>query len=207
MYLKKILFITFFVLFTSVSVFSHDVGIVGTYNPFNPSFWSIGVNAELTVLQKSNGNRTILGGSISFGKASYEYVIPNSEQIEQGYLKESYLQEDFFFDMNLNFIYQINVANVVGIRLGINFPILFSYAFMKPDYDDTSYTFYGYSDNRKFPQNFGFGVSGIVGLSLFPQSKFSYKLDAYPGLVFLYAREGIGFIIPIHFCANMKIGK
>jgi hypothetical protein len=187
---KKILFAIVIVLFVSVSGFSQaenkenegnknklgSIGIIGSYGIFMPSSWSVGLMSEFFGVRMG----------ISYGQMTVTFEKENL--YSSTHKLTEYWQKSFYMDFIGGYVYQINLGNIIGLRVGGD--IIFS---ISPAYEDTND---GYSGS--FLELCNWAFTGIVGIKLFPNGDYYISIDACPGYsTFISAMDKGAFIMPI----------
>jgi len=165
MSIKKILLTVIFILLVSNFGFSQavmNIGIMGSYNPFNPSFWSVGPMLSFGVYSGKNADFLRIG--MTFGQITLtfekENIFNSKNEMTEYWQKSSYM--DWIF----GYLHQINLNDNFALRFGADAYLSHAYAYLN-------------DNNRDF--SFNIGVTGVVGLTLFPIGKFSVLLDVCPG--------------------------
>jgi len=197
MNIKKIFLAVIFILLITNLGFSQSgmgFGIMGSYNPFNPSFWSVGPVFSFGSYSDKSAN--IGRMAMTFGQTTltFETENPFSSKHEM----TEYWQKSFYMDWIVGYVHQTNLANIFALRFGGDIYFSFSSAYM----------FDGYITGvTRNPYPFNFGLTGTVGLALFPKGKFSVLLDACPGFTFnpLKQRtESFALILPIRLTLSFN---
>jgi len=188
---KKGIFIIVLMFLVSAFGFSQVVGfgLLGTYNPYNPSFWDVGYMMNATGDYAGRSAHFFRIG-MTFGQATLSYEKKNPFALRE--MKE-YWQRSFSYDFIIGYAWQINLIDSLALRLGADNYMAMSNAYV-------------YTDSDAF---FNVGLTGIAGLTLFPKGKFFVNLDACPGFTLNPAKTGIevfAFILPIRLTAGINIG-
>jgi hypothetical protein len=200
--MKKIIFTFIFLLFITVSGFSQmgSIGVMGNYNPYNPSFWGIGVMVTFSDNDQDDVfSHFIRFGLSGFGDATQTYernnVYNSKNEMTEYWQKSKY--SEFFFG---GYAFQICFVDFFALRLGVDLYFSYAKAFEHPQPDYS----YGSSSSS---YGLNFGLTGVVGLVLFPKWKYSISVDVCPGYqyntfngVFEGAKEydpWFNFVMPI----------
>jgi len=185
---KKILFAAVFALVVSVSCFSQaentenkkkrmSIGVIGSYSPFMPSIWSVGVMTELSGVR--------FGMSLGGTTVTYEEENPYSSRHE---LTE-YWVKSIYWDFIGGYVYQINLIDILGLRLGGD--IIFS---ISPAYGGSSIL-----------GVFNWAFTGIAGIKLFPNGKYYISIDVCPGYdLYISTIDKGAFIMPIRLGVGLN---
>jgi hypothetical protein len=204
--MKKIFFTFILFLFVAVSGFSQmgGIGVMGNYNPFNPSFWGIGIMATFSANDQDDVfSHFIRFGLSGFGDATQTYErnnIYNSKNEMTEYWRKSKYNE-FFFG---GYAFQICFVDFFALRIGVDLYLSYAEAFEHPT------TGLG----NQSPMGFIFGFTGVAGLVLFPKGKYFISVDACPGFqpnlfqgVYKGAKEYdsyYSFVMPIRLTVGMS---
>jgi len=184
MNLKKRLFAVVLVLLVSATVFSQTedvkniggIGILGSYSPFKPTFWSAGILVEFGFLRMG----------MSFGSMTvfFERENPYSSKHEM----TEYWMRSLYMDIITGGLYQIGLNNNLALRLGGDMILSIS-------------PVYGTNDLEVF--NWAF--TGLVGIKLFPKGKYFINIDLCPGYATLITSIDKGaFIMPIRLSVGIN---
>jgi len=182
---KKCFFALALLFVVSVFSFSQAIGygVIGTYNPLNPSFWSAGYMFSATANYSGDSAHFIrMGMTAGQLTLTYEKRNPFTSTHEM----TEYWQRSFYMDWIVGYAYQFNLIDILALRLGTDFYWTFSYAYIHSDFNKD--------------MAFNVGLTGIAGLTLFPKGKFLLNLDACPGFTLNPAKQGadvFAFILPI----------
>ena len=185
MHLKKGFFIIVFVFFVSISGFSQTqdivnfggAGIIASYSPSNPTLWNAGILAEFSFYR--------LG--ITFGSLTEFYKAENIYSSKQELTE--YWTRGFCMEIINGFFWQRGLIDNIALRLGIDIITSISYVYV---YNIVP---------------LGVAFTGLVGIKLFPLSKYFLSIDACPGYLMYNSNSGtsIGsFIIPIRISAGIN---
>jgi hypothetical protein len=195
MNIKKIFLTVVFILLVSNLSFSETVvfmntGIMGSYNPFNPSFWSVGHILSFGVYSGNNADGGRIGTTFGQTTLTFEKENPfnsNNEMTE-------YWQRSFYMDWISGYFHQINLNDNFALRFGADFYFSFSRAYLTEYNKDMS---------------FNIGLTGTVGITLFPIGKFSVLLDVCPGFTLdpTTLTSSILFILPIRLTLGANKGN
>ena len=158
-------------------------GVIGTYNPYNPSFWSVGymMNASSDYSGRSAHFARV---GMTFGKTTVTYEIENPFSSKHEMVE--YWQKGSYIDWIFGYAWQVNLVRILALRLGADFYFSYSGAYLHSDF------------NKDVA--FNLGLTGLVGLTLFPKERFFLNVDACPGFTLNPLREGLdvfAFILPI----------
>jgi len=191
---KKGFFIIALMFLVSTFGFSQaaSMGVIGTYNPLNPSFWSVGFMLNATTDYAGRSAHFVRIG-MTAGQATLTYEIENRFTLKEDDTLE-YWQKSAYIDFIFGYAWQINLIEILALRLGVDAYTGISYAYV-------------YTDSN-IP--FNVGLTGIGGLTLFPKGKYFVNVDACPGFTFNPAKSGIevfAFILPIRLTAGINIGR
>jgi len=194
MSVKKGLLVFVFGLFITASGFSQaaHIGIMGTYNPFNPSFWSVG--PMLNVTSNYSGNSAgffRIGMTAGQTTLTYERENPFTSKHEM----TEYWQNGFYIDWIFGYAYQLGLGNYLALRFGGDCYFAYSSAYVHSDYNPN--------------WAFNVGLTGIGGLALLPKKSFSINIDACPGFTLNPLKRDLSifaFILPIRLTAGFYIG-
>jgi hypothetical protein len=190
-------FFTIALLFV-VSVFGFSYatsfGVIGTYNPFNPSFWTTGFMFNTTLDYSGNSAHFFrIGMTAGQTTVAYEKENPFTSKHEM----TEYWQRGFYFDYIVGYAWQVNLIDILALHLGADYFMSFSYAYLHPDHDSN------------IPLNIG--LTGLAGLALFPKRRYVVNIDACPGFTLnpLYTTSGdlFAFILPIRLTVGINFGN
>ena len=196
---RKLLFTFVFVMFAAVSGFSQSVsiGFIGSYNQFEPSFWSIGYMVEASS-RNSDENAFVFRIGMTFGKITLNYekenIFTSTREKEQYWQKSNYM--DLVF---IGIAYQILPISKLAIRFGADFLFSHAYAYMHNDF------------NKDIPYNVS--LTGLAGLKFFAIGRILYlNMDVCPGFTlhpFRDVNNGFAFILPVRLSVgvNLDVGR
>jgi len=192
---KKTVIVLVLLLFVCVFGFSQmaGFGLMGTYNPNNPSFWSAGIMLNATTDYSGNSAHFARIG-MTFGQATITYAKANP--FTSTHEMTEYWQRSSYIDWIFGYAFQINLVSILALRLGADFYTAFSSVYTHSDF------------NKDMP--FNVGLTGIAGLTLFPKGKYFVNVDACPGFTLNPLKEGadvFAFILPIRLTAGINFGK
>jgi hypothetical protein len=210
--MKKIFFALTFLLFVTVSGFSQmgNIGVMGSYNSFNPSFWGVGYMLMIS----GNDYDDICShffrfGSTGIGGVTQTYErenIYNSNNEMTEYWQKSVYLEFFTF----GYAFQVCFVDFFALRIGADLYISYAPAYSSPSDITKSNTSSAYD-------GFNLGLAGIAGLVLFPKKQFFISVDACPGYQlntfygkFKNAKEydsDFSFVMPIRLTAGINLGR
>ena len=194
MILRKIFFSVVFLLFSSTMVFSQTqdvrnvggIGIIGSYSPFKPSFWSAGILVEFGFLRTG----------MSFGSMTvfFEKENPYSSKHEM----TEYWQRSLYMEFFVGGLYQIGLNNNLALRLGGDMILS-----MSPAYEEQHKYRYSGGSGLEF---FNWAFTGLAGIKLFPKGKYFINIDLCPGYatsISAMDMEG-AFIMPIRLSVGIN---
>jgi len=167
-------------------------GVIGTYNPLNPSFWSVGYMLNAT-MDYSGDSAHFFRVGMTFGQTTITYE--NENPFSSKHEMIEYWQKSLYIDWIFGYAWQINLVNILALRLGADFYTSFSYAYIHPDHDGN------------IPLNVG--LTGIAGLILFPKGKYSVNVDVCPGFTLNPLNKGanvFAFILPVRLTVGINFG-
>jgi hypothetical protein len=171
--------------FSQIASVGMDIGIVASYNPFDPSFWSVGIMSSF-----GSGNHWArVGMTVGQITLTYEKENPFTSRHEM----TEYWQRGLYMDFIFGYAYQIDLIDILALRIGADYFTAFSYAYIHSDF------------NKDMP--FNLGLTGIGGLVLFPKGKISVSLDVCPGFTlnpFKAGNETFAFIMPIRLVVSWR---
>ena len=193
MSLKKVFLTIALLFFISVFGFSQmaGLGLMGTYNPNNPSFWSAGIMMHFA----GEGSSVFFRFGVTFGEVTMTYEQANlftstNEMTE-------YYRKGFYWETIAGGGYQIIFNNFIGLRFGGDL------------YLSVSPVWINFEKNEAVM--FDVGLTGLVGVTLFP-SRLSYiHLDVCPGFTIVdkpnsYNIEDMfAFILPIRVTVGFGV--
>jgi len=196
MNIKKIILTVVFILLISNLSFSESIGfmntgIMGSYNPFNPSFWSVGPMFSFGVYSGKNADGGRIGMTFGQTTLTFEKENPFNSKNEM----TEYWRRSSYMDWIFGYFHQINLNDNFALRFGADFYYSYAYAFAT-DYNNN--------------MSFNIGLTGTIGLTLFPIGKFSVLLDVCPGFTldpFKQGSETFALILPIRITLGVNEGN
>lgn len=191
MNIKKIVLLLILLLFVSVFGFSQVFGngLMVTYNPLNPSLWSVGYMGNFTADYSGKTAHFFRIGT-TVGQTTVSYKINNPFTYNDSTLE--FWQKGAYYDFILGYSFQVDLIHILALHFGVDAYTAISYAYI--------------SDSSTFVNA---GVTGVVGLMLFPKGKYFVSIDACPGYTLNPLQTGIdvfSFIVPIRLTVGMNIG-
>jgi hypothetical protein len=191
---KKCFFAMALLLFVCAFGFSQvaSLGAIGTYNPFQPTFWSAGFMLNAT--SDYSGRSAHFGRvGMTFGQITltYEKGNPFSSKHEVS----EYWQKGSYIDWIFGYAWQVNLVRILALRLGTDFYFSYSGAYLHSDF------------NKDVA--FNLGLTGLAGLTLFPKERLFLNVDACPGFTLNPLRKGLdvfAFILPVRLTAGVNFG-
>ncbi|MDR2922911.1 MAG: hypothetical protein LBU85_06185 [Treponema sp.] len=212
--MKKGFLLFILLLLVTVSGFSQaqaflGIGLMGNYNPFNPSYWGIGTMINGSISKDGVFFHVIRFGMSYFGDAIQTYerenIYNSKKELTEYWQKGKYYE--FFFG---GYAFQMCFAKFFALRLGADVYFSYSPAYSPPQ---TSYYFGASSDSLS---GFNFGFTGVAGLVLFPKGKYFISVDACPGFQNneFHGKFNIGkdydpvssFVMPIRLTVGVNFG-
>jgi hypothetical protein len=193
MNIKKALLTSVLALFIAASGFSQamNLGIMGTYNPFNPSFWSAGYMGSFTGDYSGNSAHFArVGMTVGAITLTYEKENPLTSKHEM----TEYWQKSTYMDWLFGYVFQAGFTKIFAFRLGADFYFSYASAYVHSDFNTS--------------MAFNTGLTAIAGLSLLPKGVFTVNIDACPGYTLNPFGKGAGvfaFIVPIRLSAGINL--
>jgi hypothetical protein len=196
---RKIFFVALFALLVSTAGYSQmmDIAAIGTYNPLQPSFWSVGYMVSFTGDYDGNNAHFVRIG-MTIGKTTLTYEMENP--YTSTHEKTEYWQSGGYIDWIFGYVFQLGLGNIFALRFGADYFVSYSGAYM--------YSGYGGIPKNEMP--FNTGLTGTIGLALFPTGRFFAHIDACPGFTLNPLKTGsevFAFIVPIRLSVGIKKKK